>query len=781
MQVKETKYVNVRDNKDINKNLNPDSELEFINKDKYNSDSDINTSDTLNKIGLKLFKKSALVKNNKINNIYNSTKFINIANTNKYYVLFVKQMPDYYKYITYKLLLIAFYIYLLYLSVSSYIASLEGCPEGSTMMWCLGHFGQWEVRILISYLNKSAFVAAIIYILSVKRIFKYVYSIPITVLVYSYLCLYYDTGMDLYYHGGYNRLFFCIFFVIFYILLRIIWYISIKLYNNFYKTISLLITIILLAYAYYLYIIHGSCDYWIYGFKGTKIDNSNSTCVVPIPKICSFTIFDDLVDVARLSKINCADHSQFMYSRDTIIPFTEIKYKNETNIIGYPRTEHWDMQNHTAYGSFQKFVLKLMISMDTDAESEDVKHWSEFKVEFFDENNKEYIKKLNSNDTDKKSLLDEVGNLKKFNATLKLVKEDSIAEEAKEKRKNFNETEVAFENILHIFIDSLSRNHFRRKLPKLYSYLENYYDVDNDSSKEFSSYQFFKFQSLYPGTVANMAPTFFGKYFGNEAVSVLDYYREAGFVTGSTMNYCGREFFDVEPGVNFSAMPVHHELSGLFCDPNLHSLQGPFTFFNGPYSVTKKCLWGKESIEWSIDYAKQFFTEYKDNSKYFRLANIDSHEATGEVIKYSDEKLLNFLKWYEDNGFMKNSLVIIQSDHGFFMPGYIYQYFNFQDYHVEMSMPVLNFLVPKSHKYYKLMNYYLRSNEQNLITAFDLNRCLEEFIRKDTDNWGICPFTDIQDQYDCEYWRIDKEWCRCENLTNGQKSYYETNTLLYNN
>eukprot|EP00340_Litonotus_pictus_P012828 CAMPEP_0170539214 /NCGR_PEP_ID=MMETSP0209-20121228/103787_1 /TAXON_ID=665100 ORGANISM="Litonotus pictus, Strain P1" /NCGR_SAMPLE_ID=MMETSP0209 /ASSEMBLY_ACC=CAM_ASM_000301 /LENGTH=331 /DNA_ID=CAMNT_0010841079 /DNA_START=922 /DNA_END=1914 /DNA_ORIENTATION=- len=329
------------------------------------------------------------------------------------------------------------------------------------------------------------------------------------------------------------------------------------------------------------------------------------------------------------------------------------------------------MVQNTSYGIFQKHVLNNLINLDDPLVDSALLESTEFRLSFWD-----------STDTEK------------FKAKLELKKNETLEAEMQKRRAEFNGTELMFNNVLVIFIDSLSRNHFRRKLPKTYKFLEDKYNNTSDD-EEVSSYQYLKFSSLYPGTLANMAAMYYGNYPHNPSTSVLTYFKEAGFVIGSSMNYCGRETIDVEGEIQFTEQKHDHELAGLFCDPNLHSLQGPFTFFSGPYSMTKKCLWGKDSVDWSIDYAKQFFSAYRNNSKFFRLSIIDSHEASSEMIKYDDDKLYDFLSWYESEGFMKDSLVMVMADHGFFMPGWIYQYFNFQDYEIEMTLPALFMTIPK--------------------------------------------------------------------------------------
>lgn len=748
-----------------NNYIKDETNIELFNiRSTVATDSQLNSLNSLNSteiIEIDSLLESASKENNKL---------LEILSTQNYILLKIKKsnfISNHYKTISF-ITKHLFFLILFYISTYYYLISLKGCPENSTMMWCLGHFGHWEVRVLIWYLNISSFTfSLIVYILINTSLYdksknnftfekirnkalvylarnynpkKVIFGILLA--TFCYLLLYHDTGMDLYHHGGYNRIIFLISTPIFYYLISLFIYVLIQLHKDFKNTLMFLIIIFTVLFGFYKYLITGSCDYWKYGFKGTQLDNSDLSCVVPIPEICSFTIFDNLLDIPKLSGANCSDHSQYLYLSETVIPFSNLKYSN-TEYFGYPRTEKWDMVKNTSYGIFQKHVLNNLVDME-DPNNNEIVEDIEFTLDF-----------RNSTMSDK------------FKANLTLKKNYTLEEEMIKKHNEFisNNTKPLFNNVLVIFIDSLSRNHFRRKLPLTFDYLEQKYNNTEYNKKDISSYQFFKFSSLYPGTLANMAVMYYGNYPHNPSTSVLRYYKDAGYVLGSSMNYCGRETIDVEGEIQFYEQQHDHELAGLFCDPNLHSLQGPYSFFNGPYSMTKKCLWGKESVDWSIDYAKQFFSAYKNNSKFFRLSIIDSHEASGEMIKYDDEKILDLLEWYEKEGFMDDSLVMVMADHGFFMPGWIYEYFNFEDYHIEMTLPAYYMLIPNSNPYFKYMNYFSRMNEQNLLTTFDLHKCLEGIVHPSNEGWGICPFLGVQNTTSCDFFSIDSEWCRCFDKT----------------
>lgn len=79
--------------------------------------------------------------------------------------------------------------------------------------------------------------------------------------------------------------------------------------------------------------------------------------------------------------------------------------------------------------------------------------------------------------------------------------------------------------------------------------------------------------------------------------------------------------------------PIIYDHMGIIpsCDPNYYSPDAPAS---GPYSVMRRCLYGKEMIDYSLTYAQEFLTTYSQQPKYFALELIEAHERTQEVIKY---------------------------------------------------------------------------------------------------------------------------------------------------
>ena len=82
---------------------------------------------------------------------------------------------------------------------------------------------------------------------------------------------------------------------------------------------------------------------------------------------------------------------------------------------------------------------------------------------------------------------DNIGEIK-----IKINKNENLAKERKELGLKYKSK---FDNVLFIFIDSLSREHFKRKLKKTTKFIEKFMKKNN-KDKEYQSYQFMKYRTF---------------------------------------------------------------------------------------------------------------------------------------------------------------------------------------------------------------------------------------------------------------------------------------------
>jgi hypothetical protein len=188
-------------------------------------------------------------------------------------------------------------------------------------------------------------------------------------------------------------------------------------------------------------------------------------------------------------------------------------------------------------------------------------------------------------------------------------------------------------------------------------------------------------------------PMFYGKsVYSINGVNIIKYFKQLGYITAQSTDMCSKEVWEPEkepPDLNFEFWD--HENVAMFCDPNYYDRKNPYPAFSGPFSVLRRCLYKKDSYEYVLEYGKQFWNTYNESKKFLRLSFIDAHESTGEVVKYLDKPIYDFLKLLMKKNLMKNTAIIFASDHGNGMPG-IYTLLNSDDYSYENVLGFLAFV-----------------------------------------------------------------------------------------
>ena len=171
-------------------------------------------------------------------------------------------------------------------------------------------------------------------------------------------------------------------------------------------------------------------------------------------------------------------------------------------------------------------------------------------------------------------------------------------------------------------------------------------------------------------------------FYGNkrevkDLVLITRYLKENGYVT----NYCGDECRK-DPTRTFHNMTkselYDHQM--LICDPNAIDMNKPI----------KKCLYGNIDSYHLYEYGKQFWIKYKDNRKFSALVTNDAHESTLEALKYTDDIIYNYLTSLYEQNLLKDTTVLLVSDHGTTLPSIYYLSDFFQ---IEAKLPMLFLIV----------------------------------------------------------------------------------------
>lgn len=277
-------------------------------------------------------------------------------------------------------------------------------------------------------------------------------------------------------------------------------------------------------------------------------------------------------------------------------------------------------------------------------------------------------------------------------------------------------------NILIIFLDTVSRSHFIRKLPKTMKFLNDFSKYEtNPSKKNMTVFQFFKYNSLNTYTDPNIRAIYYGSTLKGNGTHFGNYFKENGYITGRVNSFCEKE---PTSSIDSSSLIIHH----IFDHEGL-SLGCIKPFYDGPLlssivCLVKKCLFGKDLNEYAFEYLESFWKAYFNQNKMFLYQSLDGHEPTGQVIGYFDDILFKYMSKFYRKGYLKKTAIIIFSDHGQHL-SVPFLNFDFQDFYYERTLPGLFLILPNDEKLYN-NNLYdkIKMNQQTLITGFDIYNSL---------------------------------------------------------
>ena len=485
-----------------------------------------------------------------------------------------------------------------------------------------------------------------------------------------------------------------------------------KLYQCYkekhYISIIFIIILIMIIIILYNNLTIFSCKGWDIGLNNTKINNNNTNyaCEIKIPKKnkCYINRMDGVFDMSKIFKTSCDSPKILEKEKFLLLKSLSKEYfgVSKLNHFGYPitvGTEKYNMYSCQDLKDYMNIVNKGIIKMDLYNE----KNYPNIpppEVElFFDDKN---YGKININ----------------------VIKNETLSEE----RKKISESKNSlYNNVLMIYLDAISRNHFQRKIKKLSKLIEPFmiYNL-NETEKKFTAFQFMKYQTLKALTIPNIKAMFYGVGLKEGyGINLVKYYKNQGYVTGHTGTTCGKEIFSVNALLKSQKLDYDswdHENIAMFCDPNFFAPKYPLN--KGIASVLKRCLYGKYAFEYMMEYTKQFWMLYKDNKKFFRLHFNEGHEGTMELISYLDEPLFKFVKFFFDNNLLNDTFLFILSDHGNHMLG-PWSILRPQDYLIESNLATLFFVVPNNKKLYKNGLYdIIKRNTQIFITPYDIHDTL---------------------------------------------------------
>ena len=546
-----------------------------------------------------------------------------------------------------------------------------------------------------------------------------------------------------------------------------------KLFKHLLYCITPAIIIFIVFYIRYLFLLN--CYGYNIGLNGVKIDDNPNkySCFSDYPKNCYIDILSPFMDYSYHAG-NCKTIRSLENQKKyfTYFLIEEKKYENTTK-FGFPitTTEKFSLRTQNDVRHFNERVSENIIDMDkynniTNNEKKPLK--PEVILDFSEDPNGEIKININKN-----------------------------IQLSKERQKLGLKYKSTFDNILFIFMDSLSREHFKRKLKKTTKFIEKFMKKNNDENlKNYKSYQFMKYTTFDAFTQMSAQPMFYGEKMDpktSNGTFILKYMKERGFITGQSIDLCSRELFVTMNNclnkVEFS--DFDHENVAMFCDANYYNRDNPYPFLQGGFSIIRRCLYGKDAFEYVLEYGTKFWEAYSENKKFLRLGFIDAHEQSEEVIKYMDKPLTDFLENLFNKNLLKNTAIFFVSDHGNGMYGF-YRDIKADDFLFERTIAFWFMILHGYENKEGIQN--LNENMQTLLTPYDIHDTLSDIIFDEVnmdvhtrDNLGYSVFRkiDAKNRTCMKYseWPLD-EMCHCripgQNYSTpiGLENYLKNKTSL---
>ena len=457
-------------------------------------------------------------------------------------------------------------------------------------------------------------------------------------------------------------------------------------------------------------------------------------------------------DFSKILNIKCEKRSY--KEKHILISNSNLKNKTEVKRIGYPITignkEEINGEPILYSETLYEFVRNNLVDMDDIEE----------------------LAKLN--EAQKPEVIVDFSNSSFGKIEININYKEKLSHERKLLEK------VDSNNVLFLFMDNLSRVHFYRQYKKTKDFLKQFltfkgYSNKIDKEQKYHGFEFIKYQKFDGATLQNALPMFSGVYFdyNNIMINIVKDFKENGYITCNVQDICHKELMSLEPLKYYTYIEFDHEYAAINCDPNVY--KPGYGLFNGDNSVFRKCLYGKESFDYSLEYSKKFWKTYKNQKRFLRIVNTYSHEYSYEKAKYTDDSLYDFLKELFETDQLKNTTIFIASDHGFFLMG-IYKILNSKDFNIETNLPLLFLIVSdKKNITYEQQYSQIIKNQQTLVTPFDIFYTLRYIIYEENYkksplngnyNDGEYLFKNInpKERICKKYQQMDISTCQCINF-----------------
>ena len=347
------------------------------------------------------------------------------------------------------LFIIAYYFY--YLSIEKCLIGENECSQ------------KWNwIKLKVEQLIISTLI---IFFLFALIIYKIISKLHLFHFICTFISFYYYSHSTLYRdHGGLNLigLFGALFLSIALLFIIKIFFSIFKLKYK-YK----ILTFISLLLFYNILIDPTNCDDWPKGLNNTYIENDKQKygCQIKLPKKCVYKIIAFTQDINKITKNDCKNKKR--NAREKILKFSKSRYiKKNTIKFGFPLTNIKEGRKD----GVDELILLYYTShnlIDMDAALPPKLSRPEYIVDFSKDPLGELILNIN------------------YNETLSI------------ERKKLEKNSVPYsENVLVLYVDSISRTNSLRQLKKTLNFFEQFMSYKGKHNKKFPEENFHSFQFL---------------------------------------------------------------------------------------------------------------------------------------------------------------------------------------------------------------------------------------------------------------------------------------------
>lgn len=314
-------------------------------------------------------------------------------------------------------------------------------------------------------------------------------------------------------------------------------------------------------------------------------------------------------------------------------------------------------------------------------------------------------------------------------------------------------------NVLILGVDSVSRNHFYRQMPKTLRYLQN----------DLNAIEYLGYQRVGDNTFPNLIPVLTGKHIEeltNCWPTITSRFDKCDFIWNKFhKNGYATVFAEEEAWMGL----FNYEKRGFINQQTTHSWNS-FSLEIGnnlgdPHAASP-CLNERPAIEYLFDYTLKFINAYKNYGQNIFGIFWES-SLTHDAIIFNDNFDSTYLKHLENinkTGILNNTILFFMSDHGYRYGGLVKTY----NGRADQNLPFLYVVLPKwFKKLYPKATKNIQENTKKLTSHFDLHETLKDIADNnfiDVNNYtrGISLFQNIPENRTCDKAGIPAHFCNCQ-------------------